>query len=248
MSTPVASALANKRCIVSGVTSGIGRATVDRLLAEGAFVIGLARDGERLAHMQKELGARFQPLTVDLSVAARVDELAPVLRSLAPSVDVFVSNAAECAYVSPLEAPPADLERWFQVNALSPVALCRAIAPLMRPGSQIVQLSSVTTRWLANAKFGPYAATKSAAETLFEALRLELQPKDIRVSLLTPGLVATPIYDKVPSFSRARAKLESEIPTWLAASDVADAILWIISRPAHVLVSELVMMPSKQTR
>lgn len=245
MSAP---AFANKRCVVSGVTSGIGRATVERLLAEGAFVIGLARDDERLAQMRTELGPRFQSLTIDLAVASRAAELAPLLRELTPSVDVFISNAAECAYVSPLEAPSADLERWFQVNALSPIALCRALVPLMSAGAQIVQLSSVTTRWLANAKFGPYAATKSAAETLFEALRLELQPKEIRVSLLTPGLVATPIYDKVPSFSRARAKLESEIPTWLSASDVADAILWMLSRPAHVVISELVMMPSKQTR
>ncbi|MFZ5889535.1 MAG: SDR family oxidoreductase [Myxococcota bacterium] len=241
-------ALAGKHCVVSGVTSGIGRASVERLIAEQAFVVGLARDSERLAQMQTELGPRFRPLNVDLAIVAQVLELSAALQKLAPRVDVFISNAAECAYVSPLEAQPADLERWFQVNVLSPIALCRAIAPLMPAGAQIVQLSSVTARWFANAKFGPYAATKAAAETLFEALRLELHPRDIHVSVLAPGLVATPIYDKVPNFSRARAKLESEIPTWLSAGDVADAIIWMLSRPAHVVVSELVMMPSKQTR
>jgi 3-hydroxy acid dehydrogenase / malonic semialdehyde reductase len=68
------------------------------------------------------------------------------------------------------------------------------------------------------------------------------------VSTLAPGLVDTPIYDKVDGFERARAKLREQVPTWLTAEDVAETIVWMASRPSHCVVSELCLLPAAQAR
>ena len=111
-----------------------------------------------------------------------------------------------------------------------------------------MNVSSVVARHLPSAKFAPYAASKAALDCLSEALRLELHPRGIHVSRIAPGLVDTPIYDKVDGFERAREKIREQVPTWLSAADVAEAIVWMASRPAHLVVSELSLLPSAQAR
>jgi NADP-dependent 3-hydroxy acid dehydrogenase YdfG len=106
----------------------------------------------------------------------------------------------------------------------------------------------VTADYIANAKFGAYSMTKHAVERLLEALRLELHPKNIRVSTIAPGLVDTPIYDKLPNFGETRRRMSDQVPRWLSADDVADAIVWVLSRPPHLAVTELTLMPATQTR
>ena len=90
--------------------------------------------------------------------------------------------------------------------------------------------------------------TKVAVDRLTEALRLELDPKGMRVSVVTPGLVDTPIYDKVAGFAKTRAKIAEQIPPWLTPADIAEAIIWVLSRPPHVVVSEVALMPVGQPR
>ena len=90
--------------------------------------------------------------------------------------------------------------------------------------------------------------SKALVERFIEAVRLELHPRGIKVSLIAPGLVDTPIYDKVDGFESTRAKLHEHVKKWLDAEDVADAILWMVTRPEHVAVSEMVIMPREQAR
>lgn len=240
--------LRDKLCAVTGVTSGIGRATAARLIEAEADVLGVGRDPSRLAEVASALGPRFSAVAADLSVPEQRGRVAMRLGSLGRALDVFVSNAAECVYESPLGVAPAALRRLFEINVFAPLELFQSLTPSMAPGGQIVQLSSVTARHLPNPKYGAYGASKTAIEQLVQALRMELQPKQIRVSLIVPGLVDTPIYQKVERFERALARLKEQVPTWLAAEDVADAILWVLSRPPHVAVSELTVMPRQQTR
>jgi len=162
--------------------------------------------------------------------------------------DIFISNAAECLYESPLTVPAARLARLFEINVNAAIELTQAVAARMSPGAQIIQLSSVVARHLPAAKFAPYAASKAALDCLSEALRLELHPRGIHVSTLAPGLVDTPIYDKVEGFERAREKIREQVPTWLTAQDVAEAVIWMLSRPQHVVVADLVLLPSAQAR
>ena len=132
---------------------------------------------------------------------------------------------------------------------LAGLDLVRTLAPRLTPGAgHVVLLSSVTARFLPNVRFSPYALTKVAVEQLTTALRLELDPLGHRVTLITPGLVDTPIYDKVTGFAATRARISEQVPTWLAPDDVADAIVWSLTRPAHVVVADLVLMPRGQAR
>jgi serine 3-dehydrogenase (NADP+) len=238
--------LQGKLALVTGVTSGIGAATVRALLACDMRVVGLGRDAERLGRAAREFGANFQPLQADLASAqSRTRALAELSRE---PLQLLVNNAAECVFESPQRLPPAKLSRLFEINVTAVMELVQAIAPGMQPGAQIVNVSSVVARHLPSAKFAAYAATKAALDCLSQALRLELHPRGVHVSTVAPGLVDTPIYDKVDGFERTREKLREQVPTWLTAEDVAEAIVWVASRPAHLVVSELAILPSAQAR
>jgi NAD(P)-dependent dehydrogenase (short-subunit alcohol dehydrogenase family) len=240
------SRLRGKLALVTGVTSGIGAATVRALLGEEMRVIGVGRDAARLADAERAFGRGFQPLLLDLadpSARRRSFEELP-----GEPVQLLVNNAAECVYESPERLPPARLSRLFEINVTAALEFVQVVASRMLPGAHIVNLTSVVARHLPAAKFGPYAASKAALDCLTEALRLELHPRGIHVSSVAPGLVDTPIYDKVSGFERAKQKIQEQVPTWLGASDVADAILWIATRPAHLVVSDLTLLPSAQAR
>jgi NADP-dependent 3-hydroxy acid dehydrogenase YdfG len=122
------------------------------------------------------------------------------------------------------------------------------VVPLLASGGHIVQISSVNTRNLPNPKFAPYVATKVALEQFTEAMRLELHPRGIKVSQVTPGLVDTPIYDTVKGFQGTQQKIREQVPVWLAPEDVAEAIVWLMTRPQRVVISDLTIMPQGQTR
>jgi NADP-dependent 3-hydroxy acid dehydrogenase YdfG len=241
---------APRTAVITGVTSGIGQAVTAQLLAAGTEVIGLGRDAAALARSAASLGPGFFPIEVDLGISAQRQRAVDALRAMDRPVDVYISNAAECLYESPLTVTAEQLERLFVVNVVAAIQLAQAIAPLMRKGGQVVQISSVTTRHLPGPRFASYAASKLAVEGLTEALRMELQPRGIRVAVVSPGLVDTALYQKVPGFERAQAKIAEALPMarWLRADDVATAIRWVIDQPAHVAVSELVILPAGQVR
>jgi serine 3-dehydrogenase (NADP+) len=244
------SRLQGKVALVTGVTSGIGAETVRALLAQGMSVWGVGRDASRLQAFAAQLDPGFRPFLVDLAdPAARARVFAELARqSRETPVELLVNNAAECVYDSPLTLPAARLSRLFEVNVTAAIELCQALCATMPTGARIINVSSVVARHLPSAKFAPYAATKSALDCLSEALRLELHPRGVLVSTLAPGLVDTPIYDKVEGFERARQKIREQVPTWLSARDVAETIVWMASRPAHLVVSELCLLPAEQAR
>jgi len=240
------SRLRGKLALVTGVTSGIGAATVRALLAQEMRVLGVGRDAARLAQASQDFGVNFRPLCVDLAEPeARRRAFAELPEE---PVQLLVNNAAECVYDSPQQLPPARLSRLFEVNVTAALELVQVVARRMQPGAQIVNLTSVVARHLPAAKFAPYAASKAALDCLSEALRLELHPRGVHVSTVAPGLVDTPIYDKVSGFDRVRTKLEEQVPVWLSAADVAEAIVWVATRPAHLVVSDLCLLPSAQAR
>jgi serine 3-dehydrogenase (NADP+) len=244
------SRLQGRGAIVTGVTSGIGAETVRALLAQGMHVWGLGRDPARMEAFAAQLIPGFTPVVADLAdPEARARAFEALARETREQpLQLLVNNAAECVYDSPLTLPPARLSRLFEINVTAGIELCQALAPNLAAGAQIINLSSVVARHLPGAKFAPYAATKSALDCLSEALRLELHPRGIHVSTLAPGLVDTPIYDKIDGFERTRQKIREQVPTWLSARDVAETIVWMASRPAHLVVSELCLLPAAQAR
>jgi NAD(P)-dependent dehydrogenase (short-subunit alcohol dehydrogenase family) len=166
----------------------------------------------------------------------------------APRVDILVNNAGEAAYALPLELGVAGWRALFEINLHAAIELAVELAPRLAPGGHLINVSSVTARFAPNARFAAYAATKAALDRATEALRLELDPLGIHVTSLAPGLVETPLYDKVAGFAGARDKIARQVPRWLSAVDVADAILWVVTRPAHIVIAELMVLPAGQGR
>jgi NAD(P)-dependent dehydrogenase (short-subunit alcohol dehydrogenase family) len=190
--------------LITGASTGIGRATALRLAGAGWTVLAGVRGedaGERLAEEAAGPG-RMVPLGLDVTdpgqiaqAAARVEELSAGASSRG-GLDALVNNAG-IGIGGPLELVSVeDLRRQFDVNVHGQVAVTQAMLPaLRRARGRIVFVSSVGGR-VAMAFTAPYAASKHAIEALGDALRVELHSSGVRVALIEPGSVATPIWDK----------------------------------------------------
>lgn len=239
-------ALQGKTAVITGVTSGIGRALVSELRACEVNVIGIGRNRERLAAVAAETG--LVPVVADLADTHQVRRCVEEVAKLAPVFDILVNNAAECVYAKPLELAA---ERWrhlVDVNLNAVVQLCSELASHIKTNGDVVNVASVTADFIPNPRFAPYAVTKTALQAFTRAMRLELAPLGTRVTLISPGLVDTEIYEKVEGFERTLSKLKDSVPDWLAAEDVARAITWALQQPPHVVVGELVLFPRGQAR
>lgn len=233
--------------LVTGVSSGIGRALVDGLVQAGYRVIGVARREARLQELKERYGSSFVPIAADLADAQARRELVEQVRELGP-LAALVNNAAQCVYQSPLLLESETLSQLLQVNVVAPFELCRELVPSLLPSGRVIQLSSVTARFMANPRFAPYGLTKQALEQMTEALRLELHPRGISLCVVRPGLVDTEIYSKISGFDGAKRKIREQVPDWLSPDEVAEVIIWVIQRPAAVVVSEVTVLPRGQAR
>ncbi len=204
--------------LITGASTGIGRATALRLAASGWTVLAGVRDpadGERLvaeagSPTDAGLPGRLVPLALEVTDAAQIaasaarveEEAARAGASPRGGLDALVNNAG-MGIGGPLElVSPEDLRRQFDVNVLAQMAITQALLPaLRRARGRIVFVSSIGGR-VAMAFTAPYAASKHAIEALGDALRVELRSSGVRVALVEPGSVATPIWDK----SRAEAE------------------------------------------
>jgi len=188
--------------LITGASSGIGRATALRLAGNGWTVFAGVRDvatGERLA--QEATAGGLLPLSLDVTDASQIAAAAGRVAEQAGGLDALVNNAG-IGIGGPLELiSPEDLRRQFEVNVFGQVAVTQAMLPALRRAvGRIVFVSSIGGR-VAMAFTAPYAASKHAIEALGDALRVELRSSGVRVALVEPGSVATPIWDK----SRAEA-------------------------------------------
>jgi NAD(P)-dependent dehydrogenase (short-subunit alcohol dehydrogenase family) len=244
----MSSSLDGKVALVTGASSGIGEALADALAGRGARVLGVGRDALRLDRVAARWRGRFVPLQSDLAdPQARAKLTEDVWRS-ADRVDILVNNAAEVVYQTPLGLGAAGFSRLMEINVAAALDLTRATAERMVRGSSVLNVSSVTARFLPQARFASYAVSKAALDHLTAALRLELEPRGIHVCLLSLGLVDTPVYDKVAGFEGMRERLAAQVPAWLEPRDVAEAALWMLERPPPVVATELVLMPAGQAR
>jgi NAD(P)-dependent dehydrogenase (short-subunit alcohol dehydrogenase family) len=192
--------------LVTGASSGIGRATSLRLAASGWTVLAGVRDpaaGERLeADASAGSAGRLTAVSLDVTdpeqVAAAGERVAEQASAATrgSGLDALVNNAG-VAVAGPLElVPEEDLRRQFEVNVLAQVAVTRALLPALRLArGRIAFVSSIGGR-VAVPYNGPYAASKHALEALADALRVELRSSGVQVALIEPGSVATAIWDK----------------------------------------------------
>jgi NAD(P)-dependent dehydrogenase (short-subunit alcohol dehydrogenase family) len=188
--------------LITGASTGIGRATALRLSDRGWTVLAGVRDpaaGERLA-LEAKAGT-VMPIALEVTDTAQIAEAAErvgheIARSSAGGLDALVNNAG-IGVGGPLELIEAeDLQRQFDVNVFGQIAVTKAMLPALRSArGRIVFVSSIGGR-VAMAFTAPYAASKHAVEAFADALRVELHRSKVKVALIEPGSVATPIWDK----------------------------------------------------
>ena len=239
--------------LVTGASSGIGEATAIALAEAGAKVAIAARRKDRL----QALASRLAPLGAEPLVleADLIDE--HVAQGIVTDtelhfgkLDILVNNAG-VMYLEPVAE--ADLGRWrrmLELNVLSLIASTQAALAGMRSrrDGHIVNVSSTAGR-IANPNAAAYSATKFGVVAFSEALRREVYADNIRVSVIEPGVVQTELRDHI-----GHAATQASLNAWasnmrqLQPEDVADAIVFCVSRPAHVNVNEILMRPTDQER
>jgi NADP-dependent 3-hydroxy acid dehydrogenase YdfG len=230
--------------VVTGASSGIGAATVRRLVGEGFEVVAAARREDRLRALAKETGCRAQRLDVtdESSVAA-----------LADAVDecrVLVNNAGGALGLEPIGA--ANDENWqrmYAVNVLGTMRVTRALLGVLEGSGDgvIVNITSTAARGVYEGGAG-YTAAKHAQRAVSETMRLEVFGKPVRVVEVAPGMVKTEEFSLV-RFGGDRERADAVyagVPGPLTADDVADCIAWAVTRPAHVNVDLIVVRPRAQ--
>ncbi len=239
--------------LVTGASSGIGEATAVALAEAGASVAIAARRRDRLeslASRLRSMGADVLVLEADLldeHVAQRI--VADTERHFG-KLDILVNNAG-VMYLEPVI--DADLRRWrrmLELNVLSLIASTQAALGGMRTrhDGHIVNISSTAGR-IANPNAAAYSATKFGVGAFSESLRREVHADNIRVSVIEPGVVETELREHI-----GHAATKASLDTWAASmrqlqpEDVADAIVFCVTRPSHVNVNEILIRPTDQER
>ncbi|MBD9234218.1 MAG: SDR family NAD(P)-dependent oxidoreductase [Alistipes onderdonkii] len=236
-----------KQALVTGATSGIGRATALRLAAEGYDVIATGRRSERLESLRREIeaaGGRCTTLTFDV----RSEEA--VRRNLEPlgRVDLLVNNAGLAAGLEHIDkGDTADWDAMIDTNVKGLLYVSQIVARKMiaAGGGHIVNIGSIAgTEPYENGAV--YCATKHAVHAISQSMRADLLSHGIKVSEVRPGMVETEF--SVVRFHGDRTAADNVYRGVepLTGDDIAEAIAWIAQLPAHMNVNEIVLMPSQQ--
>lgn len=236
--------------LVTGASSGIGRAVAVRLGRAGMRVAVAARREDRLAALVSEAdGAEMLAVPTDLRDAFAIAALFDTVRDRWGGVDVLVNNAG-LGHASPLMT--GDTEHWREMLEVNVLALCvctrEAIADMRSRGDDghVVHISSMAAHRVPPGS-GVYSATKHAVRALTEALRQELghAGSAIRVSAVSPGFVETEFAEHYHGTPDAAARTYGRYPV-LQPEDVADAVAWVLSRPPHMQVHDVLVRPTRQ--
>ena len=240
--------------IVTGATSGIGEATVRRFVAEGYAVVGNGRTGEKLVALEKDLWPLFRGVTGDASKVEVIEELFTSAEAAFGSADIVVANAGRGLGGSVAAGDTGRLRELFELNIMGALELMRAAAKRMVPRQEtgfpasaqdIVVIGSVVGRNVSPFS-ALYGASKFAVHSLAEALRREIGPKGVRVTLVEPGFVLSGFQDGAGYSQEMVDGIKSRLGPLLIGSDIADAIQYVVSRPPHVHVGDLVIRPTRQ--
>lgn len=189
---------ADRAVVITGVSSGIGAACALALDRDGFRVFAGVRSEADGLRLQQQASGRLRPMILDVTDRASIQTAAQSVGHAVEAAGLAgLVNNAGIAIVGPLEILPIEeLRRQFEVNVIGQIAVTQAMLPLLRAGrGRVVNMGSLNGV-VAPPYFGPYAATKFAMEALTDSLRVELRKWEIAVSLIEPGSVKTPIWEK----------------------------------------------------
>ncbi|WP_285729683.1 SDR family NAD(P)-dependent oxidoreductase [Nocardiopsis sp. ATB16-24] len=235
--------------VVTGASSGIGAATARGLAERGYTVVLVARRVDRIRALAEELveeGHDARPYALDVTDRAAVDAFAESL----PACDVLVNNAGGAIGVDTVAtADPADWRAMYELNVIGVLNMTQALLPkLIAGGDGTVLIVSSTAGHVVYEGGGGYVAAKHGAHTLAATLRLELCGEPVRVVEIAPGMVKTEEFslNRLHGDAEAAEAVYAGVPDPLSAEDVADTVVWAVTRPSHVNIDLMVVRPRAQ--
>lgn len=240
----------SKVALITGATAGIGEATAVALATSGYNLILTGRRAERLETLKERIeqdhAVHVHTLVFDVQNS---DEVSNAIESLTDEwrrIDVLINNAGLALGLGPIQDGSLDdWETMIDTNVKGLLYMTKEVVPLMQKGSHIVNLSSIAGKEV-YPNGNVYCATKHAVDALNKGMRIDLVQKGIRVTGIYPGKVETEFSIARFHGDKQRADAEYEGYDPLVAEDIADAIVYAISRPAHVNINEMIIMPTAQ--
>jgi NADP-dependent 3-hydroxy acid dehydrogenase YdfG len=239
--------------LVTGASSGIGEATAEALAAAGAAVALAARRADRLAALAERISG--SSLVIEADVGEQAQAANAVARTVSEfgRLDILINNAGVMLLGPAVGAPLEEWQRMVNVNVNGVLYCAHAAVPhLLRAAedsprrvADMVNISSVAGRVVRSGS-GVYNLTKHGVGAFSESMRQEVAKRHVRVSLVEPGAVATELAShNRPEIREAMGQRFGDV-TRMQAGDIADAILYIVTRPWHVAVNEMLIRPTEQ--
>jgi NADP-dependent 3-hydroxy acid dehydrogenase YdfG len=240
----------NKTALITGATSGIGRATAILLAKNGYKIIICGRREERLLQLKKELSecTKVHTLVFDVRDKKAVFETINSLPEAFSKIDILINNAGNAHGLDSIQN--GDLDDWdamIDINVKGLLYVSKAIIPKMieQKSGHIINIGSIAGKEV-YPNGNVYCASKHAVDALNNSMRMDLNPYGIRVGAIHPGMVET-------EFSEVRFKGDSERASTvysgldaLQAEDIADIIHFVVSRAYHVNIADLIVYPTAQ--
>ena len=233
--------LSGRVAAITGAASGIGLACAQTLITAGARVVLIDRAEDRLAAVCSELGPRAMPLAVDLMQPDQVDGIAARILERAGRIDIFHANAGAYIGGEVAEGDPDAWDRVLQLNINAAFRSVRAVLPQMiaQKSGDIIMTSSIAG--LVPVVWEPiYTASKHAIQAFTHTVRRQVAKHGIRVGAIAPGPVRTALVDDWP-----KEKLEEELAKGglIEPREIAEAVLFMLTRPRNVTIRDLVILP-----
>ena len=236
-----------KTVLITGASSGIGAACAHHFAAEGARLLIAARRADRLQAMLPELlaegAASVETLTLDVCNRTQVESTLAALPEAWRAIDILVNNAGLSRGLDKLhQGSVDDWEQMIDTNVKGLLYVTRAVVPGMveRGRGHVINIGS-TAGHVTYPGGAVYCATKAAENRITEGLRMDLLGTPVRVTTIDPGMVETEFSQVRFHGDQDRAAAVYRGLTVLAAADVAEAVCWAASRPAHVNISQMVL-------
>jgi NADP-dependent 3-hydroxy acid dehydrogenase YdfG len=234
-----------RSAVVTGASSGIGAATARHLADAGFHVLCAARRLDRIESLAAGIGGTAVRCDV-----TDPDDVHALAREVGPRLDVLVNNAGAAYGMSPVTE--SDVDEWramYEVNVIGLARVTQALVPaLVASGAGVILNVGSTAGRIAYEGGAGYTAAKHGTQVVSETLRLELYDQPVRVCEIAPGMVRTEEFS-LNRFGGDRERADAVyagVPEPLTADDVADAITWMVTRPPHVNIDELVIKPRAQ--
>jgi 3-hydroxy acid dehydrogenase/malonic semialdehyde reductase len=239
-----------KLALITGASSGIGKATAEAFAALGINLILCGRRTERLEEVKSQLSSKVEVHTLSFDVRNN-EEVVAALNSLPPSlkeVDILINNAGNAHGMSSIQdGDLADWDAMIDGNVKGLLYVSKVVMPWMieRKSGHIVNLSSIAGKQT-YPNGAVYCASKAAVESISEGMRLDLNPHGIKVTNVAPGAVETEF--SMVRFKGDESRSQSVYQGFeaLKAEDIADIIAFTVTRPPHVVMADILILPTAQ--